>query len=65
MTLIWRHARPRSDFLDGEAFADLRARLGSGVDQQLVEDGASRAMRDRRAPDPRRPVIVTRPKSYV
>jgi hypothetical protein len=35
------------DFLDGEAFADLRAGLSCGVDEQLVEYRAPRAVRDR------------------
>ena len=33
---------------DGEPLADLGARFGRGVDEQLVEHGAPRAVRDRR-----------------
>ena len=53
------------DLLDGEAFANLRAGLGGGVDQQLVEDRAPRAVRDRRARVPGAPAIVNGPKSKV
>ena len=40
--------RPSSieELVDGEALADLGAGLGGGVDQQLVEHGAARAVRD-------------------
>jgi len=41
------------DVLDGETLADLRACLGRAVDEQLVEHGASRTVRDRGVGCPR------------
>lgn len=35
------------DFVDGEAFADFRAGLSCGIDKELVQYRASRAVRDR------------------
>ena len=35
------------ELLDGEALADLRAGLGGGIDEQLVEDCPPRAVGDR------------------
>ena len=50
----------RQDLVDREALAQLRARLDRRVDQQLVEDGAARAVRARR---PRRSAAASRRSS--
>ena len=51
------------DFLNGEAFANLHAGLSRGVDEQLVEDRAPWAIRDRCFPCARRAGEVKAPKS--
>ena len=52
------------DVVDRELLAHLGARFGRAVDEQLVEDGAARAVRDRRVcACPGAPEIVKGPKS--